>query len=214
MAGGVAEIEIAGETSAEAVLERMEGARALPETRVVLLDAREGATAVVASEATLRVLARFGLPVVFAFDSLLTGAMAEIALAADIRVCGAAGALQGRLTGNARVRSLTDEGTALVLFLGQTPVDAGTLLAAGLVSNVVDSGKAAEEGRRLAEIIASRGPIATRLGKEAIWRGLGQPLEQALRYETDLTLLLQTTKDRGEGVRAFLEKRTPIFTGE
>jgi hypothetical protein len=56
----------------------MEGARALQETRVVLLDAREGATAVVASEATLRVLARFGLPVVFAFDSLLTGAMARL----------------------------------------------------------------------------------------------------------------------------------------
>ena len=39
-------------------------------------------------------------------------------------------------------------------------------------------------------------------------------MEQALRFETDLTLLLQTTNDRAEGVRAFLEKRAPVFTGE
>ena len=70
------------------------------------------------------------------------------------------------------------------------------------------------EAARLAGVIAGRGPIATRLGKEAVWRGLPQPLEQALRFETDLTLLLQTTKDRAEGVRAFLEKRQPNFTGE
>ncbi|MYK26587.1 MAG: hypothetical protein F4052_06530, partial [Dehalococcoidia bacterium] len=62
--------------------------------------------------------------------------------------------------------------------------------------------------------VAARGPIATRLAKEAVWRGLDQPLEQALRFETDLTLLLQATKDRAEGVRAFLEKRPPDFTGE
>jgi enoyl-CoA hydratase/carnithine racemase len=65
-----------------------------------------------------------------------------------------------------------------------------------------------------AEAVAARGPIATRLAKEAVWRGLDQPLEQALRFETDLTLVLQATKDRAEGVRAFLEKRPPDFTGE
>jgi enoyl-CoA hydratase/carnithine racemase len=61
--------------------------------------------------------------------------------------------------------------------------------------------------------MASRGPIALELGKEAIWRGLAMHFEQALRFETDLTLLLQTTKDRAEGVAAFIEKRTPKFTG-
>ncbi len=79
---------------------------------------------------------------------------------------------------------------------------------------VTGAGEAAAAARRVADVVASRGPIATRLGKEAIKRGAGQPLEQALRFETDLTLLLQTTKDRAEGVRAFLEKRPPLFTGE
>jgi enoyl-CoA hydratase/carnithine racemase len=85
----------------------------------------------------------------------------------------------------------------------------------GLVTEVAAGPEALERAAgRLAEVIASRGPIATQLGKEAIWRGLGMPMEQALRFETDLTLLLQTTKDRAEGVRAFLEKRQPRFTGE
>ena len=70
----------------------------------------------------------------------------------------------------------------------------------------------------LAEVIAGRiaerGPIAVRYAKEAVRRGLEMPLEQALRYETDLTIILQTTEDRTEGVSAFLEKRKPKFKGQ
>jgi enoyl-CoA hydratase/carnithine racemase len=44
-------------------------------------------------------------------------------------------------------------------------------------------------------------------------RGADMALEQALRYETDLTVILQTTDDRAEGVAAFLHKRPPQFDG-
>ena len=84
----------------------------------------------------------------------------------------------------------------------------------GLVSRVGPAGSAGKVAQGAAEAVATRGPIATRLAKEAVWRGLDQPLEQALRFETDLTLLLQATKDRAEGVRAFLEKRPPEFPGK
>ncbi len=166
-----------------------------------------------AEGAWLRAITLFELPLVFAFESTVSGGLCETALACDIRICGAGGALKGPLRGNARARTLAGEGPALTLFLGQA-LDAEALLAVGLVSEVTARGSALDEGRRTAAVIASRGPIATRLGKEAVWRGLAQPMEQALRFETDLTLLLQTTKDRAEGVRAFLEKRAPIFTGE
>ncbi len=182
---------------------------------VVLFDATaESLVRPAFSAAALRSLVLFELPVVFAFEGALSGAITELALACDIRLCGRGASLRGRLRANARIRTLTDEGTALLLYLGQAAIDAPGLLARGLVSVVSEPGEALAEARRTAAAIASRGPIATRFGKEAIWRGLAQPLEQALRFETDLTLLLQTTKDRDEGVRAFLEKRAPVFKGE
>jgi enoyl-CoA hydratase/carnithine racemase len=101
---------------------------------------------------------------------------------------------------------------ALELVLTGAPIDAPTARAWGLLSSVVDD--AAGEGESLAGRIAERGPIAVRFAKEAVRRGIEMPLEQALRFETDLTVLLQTTADRAEGVAAFAEKRAPTFRGE
>jgi enoyl-CoA hydratase/carnithine racemase len=111
------------------------------------------------------------------------------------------------------VRVLSPDEAAAGRILSGNLFAADGALAAGLVSAVTPAGSAHSEGRRLAGAIGARGPIALRLGKEAIWRGLPLPLEAALRWETDLTLLLQTTKDRAEGVAAFLEKRQPNFRG-
>ncbi len=154
---------------------------------------------------------RFPLPLVFAFEGRLAGPWLEVALACDVRVCGEASALDLTMVGDGyareRLRLLGGEG------LPSAP-PAAAALEAGLVSIVAPPGGALERATRLARVIASRGPIAVRLAKEAIWRGLKMDFEQALRFETDLTLLLQTTKDRAEGVRAFIEKRPPHFTGE
>jgi enoyl-CoA hydratase/carnithine racemase len=92
-------------------------------------------------------------------------------------------------------------------------VDAQAALRIGLVSRVVSGERLPAEAEALAGRIAARGPIAVRYAKEAISRGLDMTLEQALRYETDLTIILQTTQDRAEGVDAFLQKRTPRFKG-
>ncbi|MCH7699091.1 MAG: enoyl-CoA hydratase/isomerase family protein, partial [Chloroflexi bacterium] len=92
-------------------------------------------------------------------------------------------------------------------------IDAAEAHRIGLVSAVVADDRLHDEAAALAQRMASRGPIALRYAKEAVRRGLDQPLDQALRYETDLTVILQTTEDRAEGVSAFLEKREPKFKG-
>ena len=161
-----------------------------------------------------RWLERFELPTLFVFDGELAGTALELALSCDIRICDVASTIRSRKVGSRRLLQLIGSDSSLE-FIGRRGVaDAETALRWGLVSEVTPPGNAAERAAELAATIASRGPIATRLAKEAIWRGLEMPLDQALRFETDLTLLLQTTKDRAEGVRAFIEKRPPRFTGE
>ncbi len=188
--------------------EALEGHR-WERARVVLLDLTGTAeTSRRWEERALVWLARFPLPVVAALSGSLGSGWSELAAMADVRVAapGAEAAFPGDPPPAVAERLRT-------LFGGAWPARAGAaeLFARGVVTALDDDPLG--EARRLAGVIASRGPYAVQLAKEAIWRGLRMPLEQALRFETDLTLLLQTTKDRAEGVRAFLEKRTPNFEG-
>jgi enoyl-CoA hydratase/carnithine racemase len=67
--------------------------------------------------------------------------------------------------------------------------------------------------RTLASTIAAKSPIALRLIKEAIKASAETPLAEGLRLETSLISLAFASDDRREGVRAFLDKRKPAFTG-
>jgi enoyl-CoA hydratase/carnithine racemase len=116
--------------------------------------------------------------------------------------------------GVARLARLAGRGTALRLLLTGETIGTDEALACGLVSGVHPPGRLHAEAERLASVIASRGPIATRYAKEAVSRGTEMPLDQALRFETDLTIILQATADRAEGIRAFAEKRLPRFGGQ
>jgi enoyl-CoA hydratase/carnithine racemase len=146
----------------------------------------------------------------------------EIALACDVRVCAedatfampeTALGMVPRGGGTQRLPRAVGRAHALRMLLTGEEVDAMEALQIGLVSRVVPLGEEVGAAGDVAGAIAERGPIATRYAKEAVTRGLDLPLQQGLRAELDLTVILQTTADRAEGVAAFIERREPRFTG-
>ena len=169
-----------------------------------------------------RCLHELSRPVVCALNGDAHGAGLELALACDIRVAaeGARFSLpetaMGLLPmggGIQRLARLVGRGRALQMVLTGDEIGAGEAHAIGLVNRIAPCAELLGEAGALAQRIAERGPLATGYAKEAVNRGIDMPLEQALRFETDLTVILQTTDDRAEGVSAFIEKRRPDFKG-
>ncbi len=166
-------------------------------------------------------LATLPQPVIAAINGPAHGAALELALTADVRLAagetsfmlceGESLPLAGGLT---RLSRAVGRGTATWMALTGATLSAEEALTAGLVSAVAPADALLAEAERLAAVIAARGPIAVRYAKEALQRGPDMTLAQALRFETDLTIILQTTADRAEGVAAFMEKREPQFRGE
>ena len=202
--GRIARFVVEGAT--ENVQDSLEAVRASSDAAVVVLEIG----AIAGTAGSFDWIERFELPVICAFETAMQGAAAEFALACDIRICGEDASITPPTASAARLRRLLRDPRALDRAVRGETFTSREALDCGLVSKVTAAG----EAMRMAAVMATRGPIALRLGKEAIWRGLAMPLEQGLRFETDLTLLLQTTKDRAEGVRAFMEKREPRFTGD
>jgi enoyl-CoA hydratase len=161
-------------------------------------------------------------PTVAAVQGAALSAGLELALACDVRIAaedarfGLPEVSQGRLPrGGGSQRLLRAVGRPIatsMLLLGEE-LDAQAAYRAGLVSRIYPAQTLAAEAEALAQRIAAHSPLALRYAKEAVHHGAELSLDQALRYELDLSVILQTTYDRAEGVRAFTEKRPPKFEG-
>ena len=93
------------------------------------------------------------------------------------------------------------------------PVRAVDAERMGLVNRVVPAGSQLEEAKRLAQVIATRPPLAVRLAKEAVNHAMEVGLAPGLEFERKLFYLLFASEDKREGMRAFLEKRPGRFSG-
>lgn len=103
---------------------------------------------------------------------------------------------------------------ARYMVLSGDMVTASEALAVGLVAKVYEAEKLAEEALNLAKKVASRGPQALNLAKKAMRRGFNTDLHEGLKIEAEYFAQTFTSKDHNEGIKAFIEKRAPQFTGE
>ena len=102
---------------------------------------------------------------------------------------------------------------ALEFAMTGDPVDAQRALALGLVNRVVPSGTELDSSIALAERICENAPVAVRLSRRLMRESLDLTEEEAWKRNFELAGQVTQTQDVWEGVRAFAEKRPPVWTG-
>jgi enoyl-CoA hydratase len=161
-------------------------------------------------------------PVIAAIDGDAMGQGLELALACDMRIAaetahfGLPHITKGLIPwngGTQRLSRLVGKAKAMEMILTGEIIDAKEAHRIGLVNTVVPPGELMALGMDMAREMASKGPIALRYAKEAIHKGMDLTLEQGLRLEADLYLLIHTTRDRTEGITSFRERKIPRFEG-
>ncbi len=161
-------------------------------------------------------------PIIAAVSGYAFGGGCELALSCDCVVASESaqfgqpeikiGIIPGA-GGTQRLTRTLGKARAMEMVLTGNPMSAQEALNRGLVNRVVPVERYLEEAKALGREIASRPPVAVRLAKEAVNKALETTLEAGLEYERKLFYLLFATEDKREGMRAFLEKRQPAFTG-
>lgn len=160
---------------------------------------------------------------VAAMNGAALGGGLELALACDLRVA-VEGAEMGLpevglgiipgAGGTVRLPRAIGVARAKDLILTGRRVGASEALAMGLVSRLAPAGRLLDVALELAGMVARNAPVSIRQAKRAVDGGLHLDLDAALDHENRMYQDCLSTKDRVEALRAFAEKRRPIFTGE
>lgn len=167
-------------------------------------------------------LERNGKPVIAAVNGVALGGGCELALACTLRVASEKarlgfpevklGLIPG-YGGSQRLTRLIGRSAALRLMLSAQIVDAPEALRLGLVDEVVPVAELLSRARALAETIAAMAPLAIAGVLEAVERGEGKSLPEALEAEAEIFGRLCATSDKQEGLAAFLTKRAAVWQG-
>ena len=161
-------------------------------------------------------------PVIAAINGVALGGGAEIALCADLRIMSdsaSIGLTEVNLGvipaggGTVRLPRLVGVAKAKELLFTGKRLGASDALSIGLVNEIVPAQDQAKRSWELAKSIAEKAPLSVRFAKQAVERAVASDLETALAFELYAAAILFDTQDRKEGMRAFAEKRAPVFRG-
>lgn len=183
-----------------------------------------GATehAALATDRVFHVLRSCPKPLIAAVERYALGGGMELALACDLIIAGEdakfaqpeikVGIMPGAGGTQLLLRTI-GKYRAMKMVLTGEQVSAKEAFALGLLSEVVDAGGALDAAVGLADTIAAMPPLAVAAIKDVIRHGQDMPLTSALLLERKAFQILFDSEDQVEGMRAFLDKRTPKFTG-
>lgn len=163
------------------------------------------------------------VPVIAAVNGFALGGGLELAMHADIIIAGK-GAKLGQpevkvgimpgAGGTQRLTRAVGKFRAMRMCLTGEIISATEAYEMGLVSQIVDDEDVLDAALAMAKTIAKLPPIAVAQIKEVILAGADAPLSAALLLERKAVQVLFASKDKVEGMAAFLEKREPNFTGD
>jgi len=110
-------------------------------------------------------------------------------------------------------RLVTPNKACEMFFLGE-PIDAEESLRLGIINYLVQPSELETATLELAQRLRAAAPISVAAAKQAVYISQEAELEEMLRYETEVQMRCFESEDGAEGVKAFLEKRDPTFTGQ
>jgi enoyl-CoA hydratase len=185
-----------------------------------LPDAVAGADQARLGQGITRAIERMRLPVVVAVNGFALGGGCELAMAGDIRIASEnakfgqpevnLGLIPG-YGGSQRMTRLAGKGMAMYLCLSGEMIDAHEAHRIGLVEKVVPLAELMPQAKRIANVIASKAPLAIATCKRAVNDGAHLSISDALELEALAFGTLVGTSDFKEGTSAFLQKRKPAW---
>jgi 2-(1,2-epoxy-1,2-dihydrophenyl)acetyl-CoA isomerase len=161
-------------------------------------------------------------PIIAAINGAAAGAGMNLALACDLRIASTAAKFSQAFVkrglhpdwgGTYFLPRVVGMAKACELIFTGDLIDAQEALRLGLVGRVVAPEELMPAADELARKIAAGPPLDIRLAKRALYHNADCDLRQALEFETFAQNICQDTEDAREGVRAFVEKRAPVFRG-
>jgi enoyl-CoA hydratase/carnithine racemase len=162
-------------------------------------------------------------PVIAAINGLALGGGTEMALACDMRVADPAAKMgltevKWGITpgggGTQRLPRLVGKGVAKEMIFTGKVIDAQEAYRIGLINKISEPGKVMDTALEIAREICENAPIAVAQAKSVINRGMEMDINNALQIETNAYEVVIPTKDRIEGLKAFLDKRKPDYKNE